>query len=323
LTNLGGTSVSNVRLWVGTRDDYIATRDSQFKFKGNLTGTGFEQIATQNEQSKALKITEFNDGQGAAVLFYSTSDGADTSIAQCCSFSNATGIDPRTSPIFRGQSGGLPSPEDGSYALFIRLADLAPGQHDGMTWYYAAGPVSTLDSIVAQVATSAGAVAAAPAALASPTTLPVVTAISGAQAIASDTSAAGAIGVTLPDGTVSLPGVTADTSSQGGVNLGTSGGLSFIGFPPDGGSTGGVQEGGSSADAGGINGEQSAQGNQGDAASDPLLAQEGGKDAAGFMRVFVVGGGTHLPREAEEGQGLQVIVVDSSEEERRKRMLPR
>ena len=150
LTNVSSAAQNNVRLWVGTQDDYIATRDSQYKFKGNLTADGFETITEQNMQAKALKITEYGDGvTGAAVLFYSTSPGADTAIQQCCSFSNVTNIDPRTSAISRG-------PEDGSYALFIRLSDLAVGASDGMTWYYAAGPVANLNSIVGAVSSSAG-----------------------------------------------------------------------------------------------------------------------------------------------------------------------
>jgi filamentous hemagglutinin family protein len=150
LTNVSAAAQNNVRLWVGTQDDYIATRDSQYKFKGNLTGNGFETITAQDMQAKALKITEYDDGvTGAAVLFYSTSSGADTAIQRCCSFSNVTNIDPRTSNITRG-------PEDGSYALFIRLADLALGASDGMTWYYAAGPVANLNSIVGAVSSSAG-----------------------------------------------------------------------------------------------------------------------------------------------------------------------
>lgn len=150
LTNIGASTASNLRLWVGTQDDYVATRDSQYKFKGNLTENGFEQIPVQTDQAKALKITEFNDGTGAAILFYSISNGADTSIAQCCSFTNATGINPRTSQIWRG-------PEDGSYALFIRLADLNVGQGAGMTWYYAAAPAALITNVVNEVSVSAGA----------------------------------------------------------------------------------------------------------------------------------------------------------------------
>jgi len=177
LTNLGMGDLQNVRLWVGTRDDYIATRDSQYKYKGNLTETGFTLISAQDEQAKALKITEFDNGQGAAVLFYSTSAGANTSISVCCSFSNATGIDPRTSPIQRG-------PEDGSYALFMRMPDLASNHSSAMTWYYAAGPVASLDSVVTQVSQSAGVTttpAPTPAPVTQPTPQPLQAAVATSQ----------------------------------------------------------------------------------------------------------------------------------------------
>lgn len=161
MTNTGAATASNLRLWVGTQDDYVATRDSQYKIKGNLTANGFEQIAAQTDQAKALKVTEFNNGTGAAILFYSISSGADTSFASCCSFTNATGINPRSSEIANANA------TDGSYALFIRLADLAVGQSGGMTWYYAAAPAAQLTAAVTAVAQSSGA-APAPAPAAEP-----------------------------------------------------------------------------------------------------------------------------------------------------------
>lgn len=150
VTNLSGSALSNLRLWVGTRDDWVAVSDSNYKFKGNITADGFVQLATQNEQSKAIKIAENNDGvTGAAVLFYSTSAGADTVTDRCCSFSNVTNKDPRNSSIVTPR-------EDGSYALFMRLSDLASGQSGGMTWYYAAAPASQLNGVVTEVSNSAG-----------------------------------------------------------------------------------------------------------------------------------------------------------------------
>ena len=150
ITNLDASNTAaNVRLWVGTRDDWVAQSDRPYKFKGNITTDGFVQIDNAATQAKALQITERNDGQGAAVLFYSISAGADTAINSCCSFSSATGTNPRTSTLASGST-------DGSYALFIRLADLAPGASDGMTWYYAAAPVAEITAAVTQVSQSAG-----------------------------------------------------------------------------------------------------------------------------------------------------------------------
>jgi filamentous hemagglutinin family protein len=272
-------SLGNVRLWVGTQDDYIATRDSQFKFKGNLTADGFEQIATQDTQSKALKITEFNDGlTGAAVLFYSTSDGADTSIARCCSFSNATGIDPRTSLIARGVDGsGNPQAEDGSYALFIRLQDLAPGQSNGMTWYYAAGPVALLDNIVSQVSTSAGVRPPAPPPPPANTRPPLDAAVQNAQQQTV---------TVLPPATPVLPAVAAGNVPAAGNRLGSIGSLQVTEIRS--------QQTGSETQGGGTSQTGDAQDQDGgDSALLAQVSQSG--DALGMLKVFVVDGGVLLP----------------------------
>jgi filamentous hemagglutinin family protein len=248
MTNTGGAAASNLRLWVGTQDDYVATRDSQFKSKGNLTSNGFEQIAAQTDQAKALKITEFNDGTGAAILFYSTSDGADTSFAGCCSFSNSTGINPRSSRIANV------SAEDGSYALFIRLADLAAGQSDGMTWYYAAAPAAQINNVVTAVATSAG-VVTPPTPTPTPSSVPQTTAIGIAPAAVSQH------GNSEP---------ATFTSSE----LELSGGLNFVEVKNN------TQTSGSAQDS--------------DASSDVNVQIGGQEANNGFLKVFVVNGGIHL-----------------------------
>jgi len=272
LTNVGSSAANNLRLWVGTQDDYVATRDSQYKYKGNLTSNGFEQITVQTEQSKALKITEFDTGEGAAILFYSTSSGADTSIAQCCSFTNATGIDPRTSPISRG-------PEDGSYALFIRLQDLTAGQTDGMTWYYAAAPAAQLDSVVNTVAESAGVSPPPPSqapAVPRDTTVPQTTAVSTAQG-----NPAGSLTNTMlmpaqlsPTG----PPPTSVVTEQGSLPVfDVSGGLAFVQVAaPSAGSAATLSESGAGTTGGA-----------------EVASQQSGQDPLGFMRVFVVGGGVN------------------------------
>ncbi|MEK7441330.1 MAG: hypothetical protein AABZ78_11075, partial [Chloroflexota bacterium] len=39
VTNKSGSTVSNIRYWIGTRDDYVKTTDRPNKFKGNLYST--------------------------------------------------------------------------------------------------------------------------------------------------------------------------------------------------------------------------------------------------------------------------------------------
>ncbi|RQO33880.1 hypothetical protein DBR37_12155 [Herminiimonas sp. KBW02] len=287
ITNVGSVAASNVRLWVGTRDDYVAQTDQPFKYKGNLTSNGFEQLTSQNEQSKALKITERNDGQGAAILFYSTSPGADTSVNYCCSFSNATDTDPRNSPITEAA-------RDGSYALFLRLANLAAGQSDGMTWYYAAGPAAMLDGIVGQVSASAG----TPRPVVVPTTTtPVVTAISSAQNTVNTNTATPA----TVNSNILPPAFVAPEVAGKTMNVDTSGGLRLVSL--DAGTSG-------SAGSGNSNSNVNANGGSGAADGSSLPnaggANQAGLDPSGFMKVFVVGGGVSLPDVAMNNQGVQI-----------------
>lgn len=277
VTNVGAVSASNVRLWVGTRDDFVAGTDDPFKFKGNLTSNGFEQLTNPNEQSKALKITELNDGQGAAILFYSTSPGADTSINTCCAFTNATNRDPRNSPITAGG--------DGSYALFMRLANLAAGQSDGMTWYYAAGPASMLDSIVGQVSASAGTPPSLPV-IVPATTTPIITAISNAQnTVNTNTVPAAVASNTLPPPFVApeVGGKTMSVDSSGGLRL-----VLLDASAP-------ITPGNGGPDTG-----------DGVSAPNAGAANQAGLDPSGFMKVFVVGGGVSLPDVAMNNQGVQI-----------------
>lgn len=144
VTNTSGVAVSNLRYWVGTRDDFVGLSDSPTKERGNLVNGAFEILANAADQSAALRITTATSG----VLFFSTSPKANTSIEFCCSFSNAYGQDPATSAIIQPA-------DDGSYALFIRMADLADGASEEFTWFYAAGEVGNLDAIAADVAAAA------------------------------------------------------------------------------------------------------------------------------------------------------------------------
>jgi hypothetical protein len=152
VTNTTGSDLTNMRLWVGTRDDYVGPNDANYKTKGNIGSTGFEAITTQNEQAKAIIISEdtFESGNGAAILFYSTTAGADTVINNCCSFGNVFNTNPRSSVTHTEYA------EDGSYGLFLNLGTLPDAQTGGVTWYYAAAPVSQLTQTVNQVGQSAG-----------------------------------------------------------------------------------------------------------------------------------------------------------------------
>lgn len=153
IKNESGVDASNIRIWIGTRDDYIAESDSNYKTKGNIGANGFEPITVQTDEAKAIIITEdtFVSGNGAAVLFYSTTAHTNTIIEDCCEITNVINLNPIDSVT------NLDSyREDGSYGIFLSLGSLANQQTKNLVWYYAAGPVSQLNDVISQVGQSSG-----------------------------------------------------------------------------------------------------------------------------------------------------------------------
>lgn len=146
LTNKSGGNVSNIRMWIGTRDDWVGQTDGPTKERGNIVNGAFELITNQTDQAKVIKV-KTND---EAILFYSLSDDAYATINSCCSFTNATDQNPLTNTIT--QTG------DGSYAMYSRMNDLANNESDEFEVYYAAGSLAEIDDIVEAVAAAAGAV---------------------------------------------------------------------------------------------------------------------------------------------------------------------
>ncbi|MBN2963536.1 filamentous hemagglutinin N-terminal domain-containing protein [Sulfurospirillum sp. T05] len=168
VVNTTEADLSNMRLWIGTRDDYVGPRDSNYKIKGNIGAEGFEAITEQTQEAKAIIVSEdtFESGNGAAVLFYSTTLGTNTVIQSCCSFTNVINQNPLTSRI------STPTQEDGSYGIFLSLGNLPSGQGGMVTWYYAAAPVSFLNETVTQVGESSGSIPTAPPVAPTPTPTP-------------------------------------------------------------------------------------------------------------------------------------------------------
>jgi hypothetical protein len=97
------------------------------------------------DTSNLLQITS----AATSVLFYSTYDTTkvNTNVKACCSFSNVVTTDPSTSSVV--------TTNDGSYALYIHLRDLAAGASDEFVWYYAALPTSEIGTVVTNVAAAA------------------------------------------------------------------------------------------------------------------------------------------------------------------------
>ncbi len=144
------SNLTNLRLWIGTRDDWVGNSDGPTKTKGNFvesaTTSGsysFSAITNATSQAKALQVSSGTE----TVFFYSTSPDANAAVNWCCSFSNAYNQDPKTS--------GITVSGDGSYALFSKFSNLTPGSSNSMSWFYAAGAVSDLSAVINQVAAAA------------------------------------------------------------------------------------------------------------------------------------------------------------------------
>ncbi|MGL6297445.1 MAG: thrombospondin type 3 repeat-containing protein, partial [Plesiomonas sp.] len=143
ITNRSTVNATNLRMWVGTRDDYVGIMDDPTKTRGNLVNGVFTQLAATSEKGKALQIIGGNSG----VLFFSPSTKANVVQQSCCDFVNVINQDPATAAIS--------ARSDGSYAFYVRMADLQPGQSESFTWHYAAGEVSELAEIAKNVAQAA------------------------------------------------------------------------------------------------------------------------------------------------------------------------
>jgi hypothetical protein len=146
VTNLSGGTVENVRVWIGTRDDYVGGTDVPNKQKGNLADGAFAMISDAATRSSALKIATADEG----ILFYTNSDKGNTIVQSCCSWNYVIYQDPSTAQY------NVTS--DGSYGFYVRFNDLTPGQSDNFAWYYAAGELADLEDIIKDVSEASGAV---------------------------------------------------------------------------------------------------------------------------------------------------------------------
>ena len=138
------TPVTNMMVWVGTRDDYVGTTDVNTKTRGNLIAGNFTAVTANNQSSYAIMITNTNEG----VLFYSETLGVMTSYSTCCAFSNAYNANPLSLPPV------TVTPTDGSYAAVLPVGNISVGQASSITWYYAAGAVTSLAAVAQSVATA-------------------------------------------------------------------------------------------------------------------------------------------------------------------------
>lgn len=144
--NVSAAPIENVRIWVGTRDDWVGGSDGPTKHRGNLVDGAFEKITSVATRSAALKIFTADEG----ILFYTNSERGNTIVQSCCSWQNVINQNP--------QSSNIEASGDGSYGFYVRMNDLPVGASDDFTWYYAAGELADLNEIIGEVAAVSGSI---------------------------------------------------------------------------------------------------------------------------------------------------------------------
>ena len=198
--NNSTTPLVNMIIWVGTRDDYVGVTDVNTKTRGNLDTGSFVAITANNQSSRAIMITNTNEG----VLFYSETSGVMTTYALCCSFSNAYNVNPVTLAPY------TVTPTDGSYAAVLPIGNVSSGLSGSITWYYAAGVITSLSAVaqtvaaaqVADAPTPSSTSLPAPSALAMPSVsalaMPSVSALAVPTALAMPTALAAPTALAVP-----------------------------------------------------------------------------------------------------------------------------
>lgn len=143
IKNIGSAAVTNLRYWVGTRDDYVGGTDEPIKERGNLVNGSFQKLSSITQQSSALRILTLDEG----ILFFTKSTNANTSVADFdFNYNVSETVTPSTVQIS--------TENDGSYSLYVRMQDIAVGESDSFIWYYAAAPLDQLNDVVTDVAIS-------------------------------------------------------------------------------------------------------------------------------------------------------------------------
>ena len=143
IRNIGIAPATNIRYWVGTRDDFVGGTDQPTKVRGRLNDGAFEANTLTTQRASALRITTIDEG----ILFFTNSSrGNNIHAAYSPTENPSTNLDPNTAPIT--------STNDGSYSMFIRINDLAVNESDSFVWYYAAAALDDLDDVIQDVSDS-------------------------------------------------------------------------------------------------------------------------------------------------------------------------
>ena len=133
--NIGTTSVSNLRSWLGISDDWIGFTDSPMKTRGNVNNGNFETIPNPSVRSRIIKADSNQEG----AFLFTNFPKANALIYR---YSWADGI-----LLQNPQTNQITNDSDGCYAMYLRLKDLEAGESDEFKLYYAAGLLSEINNI--------------------------------------------------------------------------------------------------------------------------------------------------------------------------------
>ncbi len=151
ITNTGTSSAANVRIWTGTRDDFIGLDDQNYKQKGNITVNGFEAVSTGS--SNAVKV--YNSSEG--IIFFSTKAGAETTVGYCCMPNFHADYDSNWNSILLTSPRQTPynAFTDGNYSIYSNLGNLSAGQNGAVAWFYGAGRLTDLGAVAESIGRAA------------------------------------------------------------------------------------------------------------------------------------------------------------------------
>ena len=62
IKNIGVNTASNIRYWVGTRDDFVGGTDQPTKVRGTLVEGVFQPLTLTTQRASALRITTIDEG---------------------------------------------------------------------------------------------------------------------------------------------------------------------------------------------------------------------------------------------------------------------
>merc|ERR1719506_2131217 len=127
-----GGSVANVRVWMGTGDDYVGGTDGPTKEIGDFDESG--TFVPGDAGGKTIRVSTSEEG----VFFTTPSDGAAVQ-ESCCSFDNVVNTDPA--------AGAASATGDGSYGIYFSFGDVADGEEMVAMAAYAAGSLADLAAV--------------------------------------------------------------------------------------------------------------------------------------------------------------------------------